>query len=62
MDDFEFGLKERVMISVSHERGHVKGRAQYSSGMENHYEIHYKAADGRAVDGWFLESELAKDA
>ncbi len=54
---FKHGLGQTVKISVSGETGHVKGRADYLNNCPA-YLIHYQAADGRAVDRWFDESEI----
>lgn len=54
---FTFELSQAVQVTISGEEGHIKARAEYvTSG--NHYFIHYLAADGRATDRWFEESEL----
>ncbi|EAW1261760.1 hypothetical protein RH437_001511 [Salmonella enterica] len=55
--DFKFSLGQNAVITVSGEQGHIKGRAHYVH-CENAYLLHYRAADGRAVDRWFDESEL----
>lgn len=55
---FKFALEQVVQVSVSGEKGHVKGRAEYAN-MNNQYYIHYQAADSRAVNGWFDENELS---
>lgn len=55
---FKFGLNQLVEIVVSGEFGAVKARADYASGSENGYYIHYKAGDGRAVTQWFYEGDL----
>jgi len=52
---FKFELEQRVKITESGETGFVKGRAEYKT-HENCYWLHYKAADGRAVEGWWDES------
>ncbi|HDT2133536.1 hypothetical protein F3J31_12725 [Enterobacter sp. Acro-832] len=54
---FKYGLKQQVKVAISGETGHVKARAEYAN-FTNQYLIHYLAADGRAVDSWFDESEL----
>lgn len=54
---FKFELGQKVKVSISGESGFVKGRAEYEDG-PNQIFIHYLAADGRAVDDWFQESEL----
>ncbi|HDL7689604.1 TPA: hypothetical protein P0N90_004286 [Yersinia enterocolitica] len=54
---FKFELNQMVNIAVSDEFGEVKGRAEYAS-TENQYYIHYKAADGRALNAWFNECDL----
>ena len=57
---FEFELKERVKILISGEKGHVKARAEFVNAI-NEYQIHYRSADGRAVEGWFQETDLTGD-
>ncbi|WP_140920185.1 hypothetical protein [Limnobaculum xujianqingii] len=54
---FKYPLGAVVAISVSCEVGHVKGRAEYGNS-ESQYYVHYLAADGRAVNDWFEESEI----
>lgn len=54
---FKFPLGLKVKVCASGEIGHIKGTAAFSDSC-NQYLVHYKAADGRAVDGWFNESEL----
>lgn len=55
---FKFDLKQFVEIRISGEMGHIKARAEYSV-HGNSYLILYKAADGRAVEAWFDESDVA---
>lgn len=55
---FKFGLNQLVEIHVSGEFGAVKARAEYASGSENGYFVHYKDANGCAVNKWFDESDL----
>lgn len=50
-----------VTVTISEEEGHIKARAEYTHG-PNQYLIHYRAADGRAVDAWFEEGELSPSA
>jgi hypothetical protein len=57
MHSFKFSLGSNVRLVVSGESGHVRGRAEYVSG-EDSYLVHYKAADGRAVEAWWPESAL----
>ncbi|WP_436882789.1 hypothetical protein [Enterobacter asburiae] len=54
---FKFELNQTVQVTISGEEGHIKARAEYTTS-GNHYFIHYLAADGRATDRWFEESEL----
>ena len=54
---FKFGLKQVVKIKESEETGTIHGRAEYTTG-ENNYFLRYKAADGRAVEAWWVESAL----
>ncbi len=51
---FKHELGQVVTVSISEEEGHIKARAEYTHG-PNQYLIHYRAADGRAVDAWFEE-------
>ena len=53
----KFKLKQKTKISISGEEGVITGRAEYTDA-PNQYYLHYKAADGRAVDGWFLEDQI----
>lgn len=55
---FKHELSQVVQVTISGEEGHIKARAEYHNG-HNQYLIHYLAADGRAVDGWFEEGELS---
>lgn len=54
---FKFELKQNVVISASNETGEVLARAEYTTS-ESSYFIRYKAADGRAVENWWVESAL----
>lgn len=55
---FKFDLNQFVKVGISGEMGHIKGRAEYSSHI-NGYQVHYKAADGRAQEKWFDEDDIA---
>ena len=55
---FNYELGEEITITASGETGDICGRAEYSA-QENQYYIHYKAADGRAVEAWWGESALS---
>ena len=55
---FKHELGQAIQITISGEKGHVKGRAEYTT-INNQYYIHYLAADGRGADGWFSEDELS---
>ncbi|HGJ5876709.1 MAG TPA: hypothetical protein ACHBX0_10395 [Arsenophonus sp.] len=55
---FKHELGQVVKITISGEEGHIKGRAEYAN-MNNQYFVHYLAADGRGIDGWFDEGELS---
>ncbi|MGC6387240.1 hypothetical protein ACMV8I_06170 [Ewingella sp. S1.OA.A_B6] len=57
MKKFKFELAAQVMILISGEAGQIKARAEYMN-HANAYLIHYKAADGRAVNSWFDENEI----
>ncbi|HBX6134742.1 hypothetical protein LVT74_25675 [Klebsiella pneumoniae] len=50
-----------VTVTISEEEGHIKARAEYTHG-PNQYLIHYRSADGRAVDARFEEGELSPSA
>ena len=55
---FRFEITQSVKIAISGEAGEIRARAEYSSG-EPQYLLHYKAADGRAVEAWWCESQLS---
>lgn len=55
---FAHALNATVQIVASGEAGQVIGRAEYTN-HESSYLIRYKAADGRAVESWWVESALA---
>ena len=55
-----FSLGDPVKLTVSDERGTIRARAEYENG-ENAYLVFYKAADGRAVEGWWGESQIEVD-
>jgi hypothetical protein len=52
MSDFEFQLGEQVKIIISGETGEVIGRAEYVATAPSYFVL-FKAADGRAVTGWW---------
>lgn len=56
--EFTFALNQSVVINASSEEGRVISRAQYATS-EDDYLLHYRAADGRAVTGWFGESMIS---
>ena len=58
---FDYNLKDEMKITVSGETGTIVGRAEYTH-LRDSYWIRYKAADGRAANGWFTfdEIELSK--
>lgn len=56
--EFNFFLNQSVVIDASGEEGRVISRAQYATS-ENDYLLHYRAADGRAVTGWFGDSMIS---
>lgn len=56
--EFTFALNQSVVINASSEEGRVISRAQYVTS-EDDYLLHYRAADGRAVTGWFGESMIS---
>lgn len=47
-----------VRIKVSGETGTITGFAQHSRGKQKQFYVEYKAADGRATEGWFHEDQL----
>jgi hypothetical protein len=55
---FKHELGQAIQVTISGEKGNVKARAEYTD-MSNQYYIHYLAADGRGVNGWFSEDELS---
>ena len=55
---FKFDLRQIVYIIESGEAGAIIGRAEYDTS-ENSYLLRYKAADGRAVEQWWMESALS---
>lgn len=54
---FKLELGQKVKVIISTEEGIVKGRAEYPDSPNSYY-VHYRAADGRAVNSWFNEDEL----
>ena len=58
MTQFKYPLGAVVQVAISGEEGHIKARAEYAASA-NCYLIHLRAADGRAVDSWFEEGEIA---
>lgn len=54
-----FGFGSRVIVKRSGEAGDVIGVAIYKRTVAPMYVIEYTSADGRAVEGWFNEDELA---
>jgi len=58
MESFKFELGDEVAISSSGEMGKIVGRVEYLYRGENEYLVHYKAADGRAVEAWWEEPML----
>ena len=57
MHAFKFELGQVVRIAVSGERGTVIGCAKYD-GSEDHYQLRYMAADGKATEAWWAGSAL----
>jgi len=56
--DFAFINGQPVTIIVSGETGRITARAEYANTDDHRYLVHYKAADGRAVEDWWYESQL----
>jgi len=54
---FKFDLKATATITVSGEKGTIVARSE-NIRVENQYLVEYRAADGRAVEAWFFESQL----
>lgn len=52
MPAFKFQLGEPVKIDISEEIGEVIGRAEYVATAPSYFVL-FKAADGRAVTGWW---------
>jgi hypothetical protein len=57
---FKYNIGQNMVLCLSGEAGIVVGRAEYANG-ENQYALRYIAADGRQVEGWFLESAIEPD-
>ena len=55
----KFALGEPAEIVISGEIGQVTAVC-FSIDGENSFHLHYRAADGRACDGWFNESRLRR--
>ena len=49
---YQFEIGDDVNITVSGENGKVIGRAEYEDEPPS-YLVHYKSADGRAVQKWW---------
>lgn len=47
-----------VRILVSGETGMISAFASYQRQKEKQFLVEYKAADGRAVENWFFESQI----
>jgi hypothetical protein len=60
MAEYRFELGEPVKIDISGETGEVIGRAEYMA-TSMQYLVLLKAADGRAVTGWW-EAEFLSSA
>ncbi|MEM7211877.1 MAG: hypothetical protein AAF479_08295 [Pseudomonadota bacterium] len=58
---FKFELDDDVVIDCSGETGTIIGRAEYAAS-DNDYLIRYAAGDGRAVQQWWTETSISKDA
>lgn len=54
-----YNLGQKVRISISDEVGIVNGYAVYTSSAPQ-YRVFYKAADGRACEGWWYEDQIAE--
>lgn len=54
---FGFELNDQIKIKASKETGIITGRAEYTNA-EPSYRIFYCAGDGRAVEGWWSESQI----
>ena len=55
MDQIQLG--QTACITISGETGTVTGVANYTNSPA-HYRLFYKAADGRAIEGWFTADQL----
>ena len=58
---FKFDLDTPVVIKISNEEGIVIGRAEYVHADPSYF-VRYRAADGRAVEGWWDAAALAPAA
>lgn len=54
---FKYQLGQTVKLALSDEQGVIRSRAEHVTG-EPHYYLLYKAADGRQVEAWWIESAL----
>lgn len=59
MAGFVFELNDKVEIVHSGERGVVVARVEYVYAVPS-YNVRYKSADGRAVEGWWSEETLKR--
>jgi len=58
MPKFKFDLRQPVKIKVSGETGEVQSRLE-SVGSNNQYLMYYRSTDGRAIETWWNEAQLA---
>ncbi|MDH5188486.1 MAG: hypothetical protein OEW37_05960 [Rhodospirillaceae bacterium] len=58
---FKFKLNETVTIIALNQTGTIQDRAQYLTGKDM-YQLHYKAADGRAITTWWAEDLLHSES
>jgi hypothetical protein len=57
MQAFRYALGQNVTLMASGERGIIIGRAEYLEAFPG-YLVRYRAADGRATEGWWTQPAL----
>ncbi|WP_176083147.1 hypothetical protein [Martelella sp. HB161492] len=60
MNVFKFAIGQRVMLSMSKEKGEVIGRAEYLE-RDPLYYVRYVAGDGRQVEEWISGNAIVAD-
>ena len=55
----KFKLNQKVKVSISGEEGEIMVRSE-CAGQPNQYYLYYKAANGRAINAWFMEDQIER--